>query len=33
MMIGGQFNQNESVMAGNQIKVGYIGAGVRRGSL
>jgi fibronectin-binding autotransporter adhesin len=28
MMIGGQFNQNDSVVAGNQINVGYIGEGV-----
>jgi hypothetical protein len=28
MMIGGEFNQNDSVVAGNQIKVGYIGEGV-----
>jgi len=27
-MIGGQFNQNDSVVAGNQVNVGYIGPGV-----
>jgi len=27
-MIGGQFDQNDSVVAGNQVKVGYLGAGV-----
>jgi hypothetical protein len=28
MMIGGRFDQNDSVVAGNQINVGYIGSGV-----
>lgn len=28
MQIGGEFNQNDSVVAGNQVNVGYIGPGV-----
>jgi hypothetical protein len=28
MMVGGQFDQNDSVVTGNQINVGYIGSGV-----
>ncbi len=28
MMVGGQFNQSDSVVAGNQVNVGYIGTGV-----
>jgi hypothetical protein len=28
MMVGGRFDQNDSVVAGNQINVGYIGSGV-----
>jgi len=28
MMIGGQFDQNDSVVSGNQVNVGYVGPGV-----
>src|SRR6185312_9861618 len=28
MMIGGQFDQNDSIVAGSQVNVGYVGPGV-----